>query len=192
MINDRSDNEDDALWQTYTQALRPLPKKKTSPRDPILQNRRVSEAKLPQITSGLQKRSDVVDNGGQAENYDERTPSFKETSDRNIARQLKRGTLQVEATLDLHGFTQEEAFKALSRFITVCQQKGKRFLLIITGKGKNLHRQNIDEARPGVLKEKVPQWLQQGHFQPHVISISGATRLHGGSGAYYVRIRKKD
>lgn len=192
MINDHSDNEDDALWQTYTQDLHRLPKKKARPRDPLIQNRGVSEGKPSRLTSGPQKRSNVIENGGQTENYNDKTPSFKETSDRNIARQLKRGTLQVEATLDLHGFTQEEAFNALSRFITVCQQKGKRFLLIITGKGKNLHRQNIDEVRPGVLKEKVPQWLQQGHFQSHVISISGATRLHGGSGAYYVRIRKKD
>lgn len=189
-----SSDEGEALWQTYIQGLRPLPKKKTKIRDMASQSELASEAKQQkdcQSFSRPQPSSDIIDRGVQGENYDEKMPSFKETSDRNVARQLKKGTLQVEATLDLHGFTQEEAFKALFRFINLCQLKGKRFLLIITGKGKNLHRQSIDEARPGILKEKVPQWLQQGHFRPNVISISGATRAHGGSGAYYVRLRKE-
>ncbi len=55
--------------------------------------------------------------------------------DRRSAQRLTRGQLPVEAALDLHGHTQDQAHAALDRFLSEAQARGLRCVLVITGKG---------------------------------------------------------
>jgi len=94
---------------------------------------------------------------------------------------LKAGTMWIDARLDLHGMMQHQAYSELGRFIQKQVTRGARLLLIITGKGKDLH---------GVLRASLPGWLMAGEFKPHILTIHPAHPKHGGDGATYVLLRK--
>ena len=56
--------------------------------------------------------------------------------DRKRGERLRKGKLDIEGTLDLHGMTLDRAHPALNRFILGAHHQGKRLVLVITGKGK--------------------------------------------------------
>jgi DNA-nicking Smr family endonuclease len=101
--------------------------------------------------------------------------------DRASFEKLKRGQMAIEARLDLHGQTQDEAHRALSAFIARAQASGRRLALVITGKGR--------EGK-GVLRESVPRWLSEPALRNRVLAITQAQPRDGGAGALYVLLRK--
>lgn len=92
--------------------------------------------------------------------------------------------MPVEARLDLHGHTQETAFRALTGFIEGSAAAGRRCVLVITGKGSGA-------GSGGVLRSAVPRWLAQPGLRRHILSISEARQKDGGAGALYVLLRRK-
>ncbi|RAI03387.1 DNA mismatch repair protein MutS [Acuticoccus sediminis] len=103
--------------------------------------------------------------------------------DRKMRRKLARGVLSIDARIDLHGMTQEEAHGALIRFITSSAGMRRRVVLVITGKGMG-----EGEGR-GVLRRNVPHWLASRDLARHVVTFGPAHAAHGGDGALYVRLR---
>ena len=97
---------------------------------------------------------------------------------------MKRGRMQVEARLDLHGLTQAEAHRALDTFVAASYEIGRRCVLIITGKGQG-------KQEGGVLRGKVPQWLNQAPNRGRVLAFDYAQQRDGGTGALYVMLRRK-
>ena len=97
---------------------------------------------------------------------------------------LRRGRLRPEARLDLHGLTQDEAHRALDRFITHAQSSGVRSIIIITGKGR------VSKGG-GVLRNQVPQWLNAPGIRPSILAFSPAQPKDGGEGALYVLLRRR-
>jgi DNA-nicking Smr family endonuclease len=90
---------------------------------------------------------------------------------------LRRGRIEPEARLDLHGLHQDAAYRTLLKFLVLAQSQGRKFILVITGKG-------------GVLRSMLPLWLGQAELRGLVGGLSQAHVKHGGSGAFYVAIRK--
>src|SRR5438874_4686552 len=82
------------------------------------------------------------------------SPGASPGVDRRTAEKFRRGRLDVEARLDLHGMFQEEAHRALVSFVRRAHEDGLRTVLVITGKG------GFGDAR-GVLREAVPRWLNE-------------------------------
>jgi DNA-nicking Smr family endonuclease len=119
--------------------------------------------------------------------------------DRRSADKLRRGQMPVEATLDLHGMTQQAAHAAVARFIARQHSAGKRCLLIVTGKGKAGDPLSPKEApsrftyssERGVLREALPRWLNEPALRQHIIAVSPARPEHGGAGASYVLLKRK-
>ncbi len=103
--------------------------------------------------------------------------------DRRTYERLKSGTIPIEGQIDLHGFTQEEAFTAVNAFLDQAWFDGRRCLLVITGKGT---------ARDGggVLRSAVPRWITEGTHRDRLIGIGPAASRHGGDGALYVLLRR--
>ena len=91
---------------------------------------------------------------------------------------LRRGRIEPDARIDLHGLTQERAYRALLGFLTRAQADGSRLVLVITGKG-------------GVLRSQLPLWLGQADLRPLVAGLNEAHIRHGGGGAFYVLLRKR-
>lgn len=110
--------------------------------------------------------------------------------DRRTRTRLSRGSLDVDARLDLHGLTQSLAHQRLRRFLEEAQAGGAKLVLVITGKGKAADEMSHGEER-GVLKRAVPGWLSNMEFRHLVASFDEAGRRHGGGGALYVRLRRK-
>jgi DNA-nicking Smr family endonuclease len=107
-------------------------------------------------------------------------------ADRSPEKRVRRGKLDVAAKLDLHGFTQDEARAALTRFLLHARADGVRVALVVTGKGGRLRS---GETAPGVLKQRLPDWLAGADLRPLVSGYAQAHQRHGGGGAYYVFLR---
>ncbi len=90
---------------------------------------------------------------------------------------LRRGRIEPEARLDLHGLTQDGAYRALLRFLVRAQIDERRLVLVITGKG-------------GTLRAQFPFWLGQEELRPLVAGASQAHIKHGGAGAFYVFLKR--
>lgn len=103
--------------------------------------------------------------------------------DHRTRTKLKRGRLEVDAKLDLHGLRQAEAQSALIDFLRRAQAGGARMAIVVTGKGAR----NEDG---GVLRRLVPLWLQSPNLRDLVVGFGEAARHHGGEGALYVQIRR--
>ncbi len=101
--------------------------------------------------------------------------------------QLSRGKKEIDARLDLHGMTQARAHRALLTFLRRASEEGMTFVLVITGKG----RAGASDPERGVLRRQVPEWLSGADLRTLVVGFEEAHVGHGGSGALYVRIRRR-
>jgi DNA-nicking Smr family endonuclease len=92
-------------------------------------------------------------------------------------RRLRRGYWVIQAELDLHGLTVDEARGRLVDFLNGCIRRGMRCVRVIHGKG--LRSKN----REPVLKRKVGGWLMQ---RDEILAFCQARQPDGGSGAVIV------
>ena len=97
-------------------------------------------------------------------------------------------------SLDLHGYTLEEANKNIKIFIDKCFSDGVNKLIIVTGKG--LHSQN--ESDPyvskdlSILKYSVPEFIKNSEDLMNKINyFEDADIKDGGEGAFYLYLKKK-
>jgi len=113
--------------------------------------------------------------------------------DRNAHARMMRGKLVPEARIDLHGMILAQAHPALTGFILNAHARGLRLVLVITGKGRTRPEDDLSPMprRAGALKHEVPQWLRSGALRSVVLEVREAHRSHGGSGAYYVYLRRR-
>jgi len=106
---------------------------------------------------------------------------------------LKRGKMPIEGRLDLHGYNQEQAHEMLKAFLLASHARGKRCLLVITGKGQRGTRQEdsyTNEPAVGILKQKLPQWLSMPPLREIVLKTFQAAPQDGGSGACYIYLKR--
>lgn len=103
------------------------------------------------------------------------------------ARRMRRGDVVIDARLDLHGLTQTEAHNRLLRFVAMAIAQRLRVLLVITGKGT---RSGPNRGETGVLRRSLPHWLKHSGMGADILAITPAHRRHGGTGAYYVALRR--
>jgi len=104
--------------------------------------------------------------------------------DKRSAQRLKRGRMEIEGRLDLHGLRQDEAHRALEAFIAGAHSAGKRCVLVITGKGP------VSQGG-GVLRTNVPRWLNEAPNRGRILSFTHATPQDGGTGALYVLLKRR-
>ena len=100
----------------------------------------------------------------------------------------------ITKSLDLHGFTLEEANKKVESFLIDCFDQKISKVIIVTGKG--LHSQNYKDPyiskKFGILKNSVPEFIKNNSILMKIIkSITNAEIADGGSGALYIFLKKK-
>ena len=110
--------------------------------------------------------------------------------DRTTFQRMKRGKVRPEARIDLHGMTADAAHQRLTAFLFQAQASGKRLVLVITGKGRPGSDEGPIPYRTGVLRRSLPEWLGRTPLKPIVQQVTEAHQRHGGSGAYYVYLRR--
>jgi DNA-nicking Smr family endonuclease len=122
-------------------------------------------------------RFEVTDDGKHVEGRRSDVPP-------NMLRSLRRGLLPIDARLDLHGMTADDAQAKLIAFLRETRGRGERCVLVIHGKGEH-------SASPGgVLRGEIAAWLSQGRAREHVAAFASAQREDGGEGAVYVALRR--
>jgi DNA-nicking Smr family endonuclease len=109
--------------------------------------------------------------------------------DRRTRSRVSRGAVAIDRRVDLHGLTQAAAERRLVRFLEDAQGEGAKVVLVITGKGKATSGGREEER--GVLRRMVPLWLAAPGMRSIVVGFEEATQGHGGTGALYVRLRRK-
>ena len=102
--------------------------------------------------------------------------------------------INKEITFDLHGYSLDEANKEIYQLIKNSYDRGISKLVIVTGKG--IHSQN--EKDPyiskdfGILKNSVPEYIRNNSDIMRMINnLSEANIEDGGSGAFYIYLKKK-
>lgn len=115
-------------------------------------------------------------------------PARQEPFDRDVDRALARGKRRPQATLDLHGMTVAAAERAVAGFLADSAAQGLRVVLIVTGKGLRLESGRIFGGR---IRAEFPDWLERQENRRYVAGARTAHPRHGGSGAYYVLLRRR-
>lgn len=186
----KKDHEGNALWQAVMRTVRPLkgaekiaeraagPTPELSPRRPDSRHGLAPGpdlSRLPLLVPGLAAPQGAAD---------EAAPGG---IDRRTADRLRRGKLPIEGVLDLHGLRQDEAQVQLTDFLTRAHRSGRRCVLVITGKG-----QRGDTAHEGgILRRMLPVWLARAPLADKILLHSPAQPKDGGSGAFYILLRRQ-
>ena len=98
-------------------------------------------------------------------------------------RRLERERDPLAARIDLHGLTHDRARATLEAFLRRAQESGFRAALVITGKGR---------TGDGVIRRFAPEWLSAPTLRSVVAGVSEAHQRHGGEGALYVALKRRD
>ena len=97
-------------------------------------------------------------------------------------------------TIDLHGYSLEEANKSIEDFIIKSYQENINKLIVVTGKG--IHSQNEKDPYVSkdlsILKYSVPEFISNSkNLMKLIFEIKDAKIEDGGSGAFYIFFKKK-
>ena len=177
------DGDDSALWRQIAGTVKPLKRRVenrpvSSPPEDATETdhakpRKSPGGKSPASRPAVPTQSAQPLAAGAAAGLDKRT-----------AQRLRRGQLRIDGRIDLHGMTQAEAHGNLTRFIMGSAARGRRWVLVITGKGLR------GGAGTGVLRAELPRWLNEPALRPLILSFTPAQPKDGGGGAFYVYLRK--
>ncbi|MDC0922298.1 Smr/MutS family protein [Candidatus Pelagibacter sp.] len=106
----------------------------------------------------------------------------------------KQHSLIKTKSIDLHGYTLDEANKVISDFIKNCYDEKVNKIIVVTGKG--LHSDN--EKNPyvsknfSILKYSIPEYISNNKSLMNIINeIKDAKIEDGGGGAFYILLKKK-
>jgi DNA-nicking Smr family endonuclease len=108
--------------------------------------------------------------------------------DRDVDRALSKGKRVPEGKLDLHGMTLAAAERAVTTFIAEASAQNRRVVLIVTGKGLRLEGGRVFGGR---IRAEFPAWLERAENRTRVAGMRPAHPRHGGSGAFYVLLRRR-
>ncbi|HKO07828.1 MAG TPA: Smr/MutS family protein [Alphaproteobacteria bacterium] len=173
------------LWAHVTRDTRPLPRRKrlAAARSPDDRGERPEE--------GHSSAAAAPSRAPRHPAHGPTPPRLPELSldaapglDARSAERLRRGELPIEARLDLHGHSQDEAQEALLAFVERAWHERRRALLVITGKGRRGEGE-------GVLRAAVPRWLNAAPLRGHLLAFARAQPKDGGAGALYLLLRRQ-
>ena len=180
-------DEDKILWQHVTQHVTPLPgrlQKTAAPTSAETTAKKPAKTAVKTLDGACknpQSRPTIAASTPPAASV---KPVDLRQGDRagldgRTQRRLFRGDVPIDRRLDLHGHTAARAQVKLQSFIEDAAYSGCRCVLVITGKGA------------GVLQSHVPDWLKRAPLSGLVLALAEARRTDGGSGAFYVLLRRR-
>ena len=180
----------------YSRTVQPAPRNSRTPAPPLTDDDETAwseflEGKSGRIHHSNSKQPHAVGRNGTTGRR--RGPVGRNATlqlDKRIVSRLAAGKQDPESILDLHGKTVDESLRAIRGFVQQSRHEGLRLILIITGKG-NRSRDDLGvRAGIGKLKQTTEVFLKSQELRQHVQYFRVAHRKHGGSGAYYVYLRR--
>lgn len=175
-----------ALWHKVTETVAPLP---DTPLPDLPLPEELSEA----LNAAPRPPTPTPARAPHTPRPKETEAARFEAGDPGLAKRVARGRLAIDATLDLHGYSQREAQTRLAHFMDFAALRGDRVVLIITGKGavdSEDHRP-FEEAPRGILRLRFLDWIETAPLRERISSVRQAHQKHGGRGAFYVFLKPK-
>jgi DNA-nicking Smr family endonuclease len=188
-------DDERALWNEVRKTLDKTHKPATTPivapkRAPVVAPRQLPDIDLSQLSDFGARPMTAAQNRYNLAPDPSVAPGVSALDRRTIAK-LRTGRERPQGRLDLHGMFLSEAHDALMGFIRRSHSEGKKMVLVITGKGKPAEDAlALAPHRRGVLRHALPQWLASPGLAPLVLRVSPAQQRDGGSGAWYVWLRR--
>lgn len=195
-----------ALWREVTRSIVPLHGKPVLKPDPVPQAEQSQPVAAPKPKSPARAEPEALArlasarigglaNAGSSAASVKTAPSSPPLApiERKLIKQVSRGQYDIDAVLDLHGYRQHDAHERLRRFLHRAQADHARLVLVVTGKGGTPTTRS-HEGEPhakGVLRRSVPEWLKMPDLRQVVMGFEQAAPHQGGSGALYVRLRRR-
>lgn len=105
---------------------------------------------------------------------------LREGQSPSVLSKLRRGHWVVQAGIDLHGMTSDQARAYVAEFLAECKKRGIRCVRIVHGKGLG------SRNKEPIIKNKLRHWLMQ---KDEVIAYAQAKHNDGGSGAVIVLLK---
>ena len=96
--------------------------------------------------------------------------------------------------IDLHGFTLQEANKKIEKFINDSYENMVSKIVVVTGKGlhSNIEKDPYVSKDLSILKYSVPNFIENNFdLMKKIVGIKNAEVKDGGSGAFYIFLKKK-
>lgn len=162
--------EDSDLWAAYGKGVRKWGAEKEEKEQPIPSSGPVHTISVAPLQEAVFEKKQPPQ------------PEKPQPLDLRIERNLSLGEVVIEAKWDLHGQTEERAHEDLCAFVDKQYQRGRRLVLVITGKGRD---------GQSVLKTNVPRWCGVSPLSEKIRAVRTAAPQHGGEGAYYLLLKKK-
>lgn len=189
--NKNTPDADEKLWSFMTQDVKPLKRRKgdvaaadePEPPTEVMPLTPPPMVSRPGVTPPTIARKPVEAQTTQHDLYGHADV------DRRSFDKFRKGQMPIEATLDLHGYNQQQAYDKVTQFIARNAALGMRCVMIITGKGRKGADGSYQEV--GILKQSLPQWLEQPDLKSKILKLRQAQRFHGGSGAYYILLKRQ-
>ena len=105
----------------------------------------------------------------------------------------KKKTSKIK-NIDLHGYTLQEANKTIQEFINNSYDNGVSKIIVVTGKGlhSNVEKDPYVSKDLSILKYSVPEFIENKvELMKKIVEIKDADIQDGGSGAFYIFLKKK-
>jgi DNA-nicking Smr family endonuclease len=171
------DSEDKKIWELFTSGITPMSpsnKKSASEEEVVLPSKKKEKAVYaPQpVPVTTVKKSQA------------KPLAMDDLSalDGASARKIRAGNITLHGRLDLHGCTLAQAQELLSGFIHNAHLQGKKYLLVVTGKGKE---------NKGAIRSSIASWLNTPTLREYILAAGFSHIKHGGQGAVYIVLKKK-
>ena len=108
--------------------------------------------------------------------------------------QIKKNNFEKIRAIDLHGYTLEEANKKIEDLILKSFEDKVNKLIVVTGKGihSNVEKDPYVSKDLSILKYSVPEFISNNNLlMSKIREITDAKIEDGGSGAFYIYLKKK-
>jgi DNA-nicking Smr family endonuclease len=155
-------------------------KVKTIENDKVLLNPKPTQVLKNKRQQVLQVQAPVA---GEQLKAEDRLSFLSTGLKKDVLKKLRRGYFGLDAELDLHGLTSDEAKRQLQRFLHDCIEEGCQCVHIIHGKGYR-----SKNSYP-VLKNNLNDWLRRHN---DVLAFCSASSKDGGTGAVLVLLHLTD
>lgn len=119
-----------------------------------------------------------------------KTPS--NTLDGTWDRQLARGLVSPDRTIDLHGHTLHSAYDLLDAALAAAIRAGDRTILLVTGKPPRpaSERPHAPNSFRGAIRAATGDWLAGSRHASAIAAVRAAHPRHGGAGALYIVLKR--
>ena len=178
-------NDDSLIWAEYIKNIQPIKKKQSNEEIQLLNisRSRLKEIAITRSHNYYTQSINKVLNG---------------TLNEDVLKKIDKNEIIIEQKIDLHNKTVDTARDLFFNFIVDCYNKKNRYVLVITGKGnKNLNQEYLKyrsdtKANYGILYNEFYAWVKEPFIQSLIVTFCHSNKRHGGTGAFYVLIKKNN